>query len=357
MRETLVSAGYEVHEAADSRGARGSLAATSRSGAVGFRFAAHMGDETLERHAARLRPGLVCCVLSGKDDLHQARSDVAGRCVWLDRQVCRHRAIAGGHRRPRPGDAATAVSSCGLVATSYPEPIAVPFRRGALVGNAPVGERLSAQAQLLEAVVEYLGVAAVATYIHRGLLEVELNCTLRPVLEQTSVQGWLTALRELMPRFAEEPAAAGGTTWPWRVARPLVGGESFAPAQLVGPHTALGSAAEANSVMELFEVLAEYHALWLVPDRLPAHDAEELQQVIATVLDEALSALALLADVELAWIRETTVTAENEYLIHVTVLSVWACKNGISTGLHPSSRASCIWCRGLPGSPSLPWAP
>jgi class 3 adenylate cyclase/DNA-binding response OmpR family regulator len=322
VRDTLNAAGYETLEAADG------VEALDRTRdehpdlvLLDFDLPRMMGDETLER-MLQMRPGLVCYVLSGKDDLHQALlMGRRGAYGWIDKYIGADRLLAlvdqGLKTRP-----------CGLdltrlVATSYPQPVAVPYLKWRrMETTAPAVERLITLRELFEALVEYLGATAVAVYLNRGLLEDEANAAILPLLEKPAPHTWLAALAVLLPRFDAQ------RRWGWwhelaRVLqRPVSQADGIADAvKVVSGHASMPSDSTARSLLDLFTSLAAFHEVWLTPHLLPPADLDALLGPIARALELSVAELSRLADVELCWVGQAAMTASGDYLIGLDSLA------------------------------------
>ena len=143
VRDTLRGAGYQVDEAGDGQQALEKVTAFRPDLVLlDFDLPRLMGDEALEG-MLDLRPGLVCYVLSGKDDLHQALwMGRHGAYGWIDKYVGTDRlltTVAEGLRlRPRGYDLRR------LITNYYPQPIALQYVRLMRLGPAAsAAERLA----------------------------------------------------------------------------------------------------------------------------------------------------------------------------------------------------------------------
>ena len=162
-----------------------------------------MGDETLERMLA-LRPGLVCCVLSGKDDLHQALlMGRHGAYGWIDKYVGTERLlalVAGIATRPRGFDFCAArddlISRADRrsVSTTWP-----------IVRNGAGRRTIVGTSRTVRGLDRIFG--------RRGGCHVRPSGTARSRIEPGDATrpgtnlgpGLVGCIGELLPRFADEP--------------------------------------------------------------------------------------------------------------------------------------------------------
>lgn len=322
VRDTLRGGGYEVDEAADG------LQAVERVVALrpdlvllDFDLPRMMGDEALEQMLA-LRPGLVCYVLSGKDDLHQALwMGRRGAYGWIDKYVGSQRLlqiVAEGLRlRPQGFDLRR------LIAGYYPQPIALQYARLARLAPAsPAAARLAMQRDLFEALAQYLGVAAIAVYLERGLLADDVNRQLVQAIQSPTPAGWLEAAGTLARLFAEGPHRNWQHELARTLLRPSVPNETLSRCQeLTVRKQAIANGSEARSPLGLLGMLADFHALWITPERLPRSSAPALADALGCALDELLASLAVLADAELLYVQEVILGGDGSYAPQVAALS------------------------------------
>jgi class 3 adenylate cyclase len=89
----------------------------------------------------------------------------------------------------------------------------------------------------------------------------------------------------------------------------------------VGQQAALPPESGSQTLVHLLAALAAYHDLWMTPRLLPPEDARSLADLFELALEQAVGELSLLADVELCWVEQITVTSEGDYAIHFDALS------------------------------------
>lgn len=322
VRDTLRGTGHQVVEAEDGQQAL-ELVTTFRPDLVllDFDLPRMMGDEALER-MLDVRPGLICYVLSGKDDLHQALwMGRHGAYGWIDKYVGTDRLLAtvaeGLRLRPRGYDLRR------LITNYYPQPIALQYVRLArLEATASVVERLAHQRDLFEVLAQYVAVTLLALYLERGLLEEDLNRQLLPAIESPSPARWVDAAGLLARQFVDETA----TDWRCDLARsllqPLLGAESLSHcASLVQRQAPSSAAGESRSLLGFWQSLIAFHPLWITPERISSAVAAELAAALGVALEELLGALSVLADTELLHVQQVSVARDGSFEPRVAVLS------------------------------------
>lgn len=314
VRDTLAMAGYQVLEAND--GVEGVERVRERRPdliLLDFDLPRMMGDEALEQ-MLKLRPGLVCYVLSGKDDLNQAlRMGRRGAYGWIDKYVGTERLLAlvaeGTQTRPRGLDLARLVANC------YPQPVAAPWMHWkGQDATATAVERLAASRELYEGVVEYLGAVSLSLYLNRGLLDDDLNAAFLAAMERVEPAVWIDALELNVSRLLAEVRH----TWQHELASALahrLAESEIAQraAEVIGSQTGQPAAGNPKTVLDLLRWLSTYWELWRTPERLPEAEARDAAAALEAALDMLMGGLTVLADVELCWVEETRLSAEGDY--------------------------------------------
>lgn len=322
IRDILRNAGYSIEEAGD--GVEAIRRVSERHFdliLLDFDLPRMKGDEALERMLA-LRPGLICYVLSGKDDLDQAlRMGRRGAFGWIDKYVGTDRLlriVAEGLNTKASG-----YDLNRLVTTYYPQPIAVPYQQLCqLSESATAADRLAILRDLFEGLVEFLGSTALMTYLQRGLMEGELNRKLTKAVEVPSTENWLNVVRIMLAEFKADERIGFWHELAVLLDRPIVGSDALSEtADLTRTVVPGASMASTHTILGWLSVLIPFQSIWVVPTRLPNSLQQKLASSIWRGMDLVLSTLSILADVEFSFIRRVAQVADGYFEHHVQVLS------------------------------------
>lgn len=358
VRDALTSAGYEVYEAEDGISAVEQVQQRHPDLVLlDFDLPRMMGDEALSQ-MLQLRPGLICYVLSGKDDLNQALlMGRRGAYGWIDKYVGTERLLAltaeGVKTRP------AGVDLHRLVSTSYPQPVAAPFIKWhRLDAQAAFAERLAALREIFESLVEYVGVVYLAHYLNQGLYDDELNAQLWQALEQPSCREWVAALESLLPTYRDQPRAGWWRELAIRLLQPASCGEAVGAAiGAIADQAAVPRGAGNCSIMDLLRAMAAYHPMWLTPQRLLPAEASALAQSLGQALSHTVAELAILCDLELCWVEQATLTAEGDFAVQLDALTGLAVRSRTLTSPTPLRQGELYLVARGAGQPITPLGP
>ncbi|MGD9648866.1 MAG: adenylate/guanylate cyclase domain-containing protein, partial [Pirellulales bacterium] len=174
---------------------------------------------------------------------------------------------------------------------------------------------------IFEALAAYLANTGLSSNLNRGQIDQAHNRQLIAVLERPSLAGWVNALRGLAAWLGDDPRFG----WWHDVARLLDRrceiSQGADVARVLNSHVSGEAGAEPVNLLGWFALLADFHSLWLLPERFAEAESRELIAGLRPLLEQVVAALAVLADVELAVVQDVSVTAAGDYSVGLGTLS------------------------------------